>query len=114
MKAYCKPNALGTADMSKTRTPSRLGETHDDPVRTFLILRAWAWQRCATVPFISEAEFRARDLAVEAGRLEGDVRSLRAEDKLLGHPAASKEFASWVPEMADRLRARPSLPEVAA
>ena len=58
--AFCKPNALGTTDMSKTRTPYHFGETHEDPVRIFPILREWAWHRCTSVPFISGKEFRAR------------------------------------------------------
>ena len=103
----CKPAALGTADMSKTRTPRHFGEMHEDPVRTFLILRAWAWQRCASRPFISGTEFRARDLAAEYSRLEREVRALRADDRLLGHAAASKEFRKWAPELADRLRSTP-------
>ena len=76
-------------------------------MRIFPILREWAWHRCTSVPFISGKEFRARDLAAEYSCLERDVRDLRAKDKLLGNPHASKEFSKWAPELAARLLAQP-------
>ena len=102
---FCNKSCFGRTDMSKTRTPLHFDESHKDPVRTHLLLRAWAWQRCSSSPFIQSEEYRQRDLLTEGARLEADVASLRAEDKLLGNADASYQFAEWVPQMAARLRA---------
>ena len=103
--AFCNEACFGRRDMSKTRTPRHFAESHDNPVRCHLLLRAWAWQRCFPAPFIQAEGFRQRDLLSEGARLEADVARLRAEDKLLGNAGASAQFAAWVPEMAARLRA---------
>ena len=103
--AFCNEACFGRRDMSKTRTPRHFAESHENPVRTHLLLRAWAWQRCFPAPFIQAEGFRQRDLLSEGARLEADVARLRAEDKLLGNAGASAQFAAWVPEMAARLRA---------
>ena len=92
-------------DMSKTRTPRHFAESHDNPVRCHLLLRAWAWQRCWPAQFIQGEGFRQRDLLTEEARLEADVASLGAADKLLGNAAASAQFEKYVPAMAARLRA---------
>ena len=102
---FCNESCFGCTNMSKTRTPHHFAESHDNPVRTHLLLRAWAWQRCMDAQFILEEEFRYRDLRSEGARLEADVASLRAGDKLLGNALASKQFEEWVPEMAARLKA---------
>ena len=98
--------AFGSKDKSKTKTPHHFGENHDNPTRTHLLLRAWAFQRCSSMPFILAEGFRKRDFRSEEARLERDVANLHAKDKLLGHPAASRMFAEWVPAMAARLQAR--------
>jgi hypothetical protein len=96
---------FGDEDKSKTRSPHNFGETHDNPVRTFLVLRAWALQRCFPAPFIQSEGFRQRDLLSEEDRLEQAVARLGAKDKLLGEDKASQQFAEWLPVMAARLRA---------
>ena len=95
-REFCNDACFGRVNMSKTRAPHHFAETHDNPVRTHLLLRAWALQRCMDTQFILEEEFRYRDLRSEGARLEADVASLRAEDKLLGNAGASAQFAAWL------------------
>jgi len=102
---FCNDACFGIKDKSKTRTPHKFGETHDDPVRCHLLLRAWAWQRCFRTPFIQAEGFRQRDFLTEEVHLREDVARLGAKDKLLGNAEASRLFAEWLPEMAARLRA---------
>ena len=69
--AFCNEACFGRRDMSKTRTPRHFAESHDNPVRCHLLLRAWAWQRCFPSPFRQGEGFRRRDLLSEGARLEG-------------------------------------------
>ena len=39
---YCTADALGEKNKSKAVTPSNYGETFEDPVRSILLVRAWA------------------------------------------------------------------------
>ena len=97
---------FGCSAMSKTRTPRHFGESHDNPVCTFLLLRAWALQRCSSMPFVRAEGVRQRDFGSEEDNLERDVASLHARGNLLGHADASRQFAEWLLAMAARLQAR--------
>ena len=101
---YCKADALGEKNMSKRVTPSKYGETFEDPVRSILLVRAWALDRCQSLPWVSKVPWRAREFAIEAGRLMRDVAALDAADHLLGDRDASEVFSGWLPEMAASLR----------
>ena len=101
---YCTEDALGIRDKSKAVTPSNYDETFEDPVRSILLLRAWALSRCKSRPWVSEVPWRAREFAIETGRLEHDVAKLGAKDQLLGDRNASKLFSNWLPETAASLR----------
>ena len=96
---------FGNSDKSKTRTPRHFGESHDNPVRTMLLLRVWAFQRCSSTPFVQSEGVRQRDFRSEEARLEREVANLHAKDKLLGDESASAQFVAWLPAMAARLRA---------
>ena len=101
---YCTADALGEKDKSKAVTPSHYGETFEDPVRSILLVRAWALYRCQSLPWVSKVPWRAREFAIEAGRLMRDVAALGAEDHLLGNRNASKIFSGCLPEVAASLR----------
>ena len=96
---------FGNSDKSKTRTPRHFGESHDNPVRTMLHLRAWAFQRCFSTSFVQKEGSRRRDFGSDEARLEREVANLHAKDKLLGDESASDQFAAGLPAMAARLRA---------
>ena len=90
--------------MSKTRTLAHFDEDHNEPIRTHLVLRAWALQRCNDAPFIQKEEYRQRDMLSELNSIMEDVKRLRAPDKLLGNKLASKQFAEFLPDAAATLR----------
>ena len=73
-------------------------------MRTLLLVRAWAVQRCQSSPWASESPWRAREFAVETARLMRDVAALKEEDGLLGDNEASKLFVKWLPDAAASLR----------
>ena len=101
---YCKADALGEKNMAKRVTPSKYGETFEDPVRSILLVRAWALDRCQSLPWVSKVPWRAREFAIEAGRLMRDVAALDAADHLVGNRDVSKCLSGRLPEMAASLR----------
>ena len=111
MKIYDKwlvapPKGIGRLPtMTKTITPSTLGESRDKPTRSMLCLRAWMLFRVNAFPgWVSSLAHRERLFIEEADRLYKDVCNLQPQaDGLLGNTYASKLFKEWVPDLADKL-----------
>ena len=100
------PNGIGRLPaMTKTITPSTLGESRDMPTRSMLCLRAWMLFRVNAFPgWVSSLAHRERLFIEEADRLYVDVCHLQPQaDGLLGNTYASKLFKEWVPDLADKL-----------
>jgi len=70
---------LGAKGLSKTLTPAHYGETWDNPVRSLLLLRAWAVWRVQQGGWASARECRQRELDRERVRLEADLRAAVGE-----------------------------------
>ena len=111
MKIYEKwlsapPKGIGRSPtMTKTITPSTLGETRDKPTRSMLCLRAWMLFRVNGAPgWVSSVAHRERLFLEEADCLYADVCHLQPQaDGLLGNKEASNFFKEWVPDLAARL-----------
>ena len=100
------PNGIGRLPaMTKTITPSTLGESRDMPTRSMLCLRAWMLFRVNAFPgWVSSLVHRKRLFLEESDRLYKDACNLQPQaDGLLGHKYASKLFKEWVPDLADKL-----------
>ena len=100
------PEGLGTKPtMTKTITPSTLGEPRDSPQRTMICLRAWMLWRVRAVPGWLEANACRQRLFMEATEeLYAEAARIRPQaDGLLGHPLASKLFREFVPDLVVRL-----------
>jgi hypothetical protein len=102
---YKKPLG-GVAPMSKQVTPRDFGETRDDPVRSLLVLRAWALWRARKDGWGDGRGCRTRHMVDHEAELERDVRALKNKCRLLGHPAANAAFEEVVPAIAARLQAK--------
>ncbi len=91
--------------MTKTITPSTVGETRKDPTRTLLLLKAWMLYRARGVPgWVEGSGSRQRLFAMEEEQLCDGIRRLRPqEDGLLGNPVASKLLREWTPDVVSAL-----------
>ena len=68
---------MGTDWMSKTLTPHHYGETFEAPVRTKLLLCAWAIWRAKLQGWSRDKPARLREVASHITSLERDVRTLQ-------------------------------------
>ena len=90
--------------MSNNRTPAHFDEDHNEPIRTRMVLRAWAFQRCNDAPFIQKEEYRQRDMLSELNSIMEDVKRLHPPDGLLGNKLASRQFVGFLPLAAETLK----------
>ena len=97
------PDGMGVESPSKQLTPRHYGESCADPVRSLLLMRAWALWRARQGGWAFAQRGRARHFREQEGLLEQDVKAL--DCRLLGNPKANSLFKAWVPEMAERLLA---------
>ena len=105
------PHGIGRLPtMTKTITPSTLGESRDKPTRSMLCLRAWMLFRVNAFPgWVSSDAHRERLFIEEADRLYADVCHLQPQaDGLLGNKDASKMFQEFVPDLAAKLLTKPA------
>ena len=101
------PQGLGRSPaMSKTITPSRAGETQENPVRTKLCLRAWMIWRARAIPgWVEGSACQERLFLDEAKRLLSDIKKLQPQaDGLLGNSWASSLLNQWVPDLVAVLK----------
>ena len=98
------PVGIGRSQgMSKTCTPSTVGEERATPVRSLLYLKAWMLWRARIHPGWIQSDgdgSRQRLFTEEADLLLAEVTRLQPqEDGLLGNVFASKWMREWVPDI---------------
>ena len=100
------PLGLGTKPTcSKTVTPTHYGETRENPVRSWMLLRVWMIWRATREGWAARAPGCCRLFADEAARLERDIQRLQPQtDGVLGHKDATRKLEAWVPDIVARLR----------
>ena len=91
--------------MSKQVTPRDFGETRGDPVRSLLVLRAWAVWRARQDDWAGSKRCRKNHIGEQEAMLERDVRALGATCRLLGDPATNAALREVAPQTVTRLRA---------
>ena len=94
------PVGIGRSpQMSKTITPSTVGETRADPVRSLLVLKAWMLGRARIHPgWIESNGARQRLFAEEADLVLAQVKRLQPQaDGLLGDAWACLLYTSPSP-----------------
>ena len=98
---------LGVSNMSNTLTSWHFGETHLNPVRTMLLLRAWGIQRATRDGWCFELEGRMREQQKQISDLEADIRVAGGRDRptnsLFGQRVAHKWLLVWVPDVVLRV-----------
>ena len=87
--------------MTKTMTPSTIGELREDPVRSTILLKAWMiWRAERADGWMDHCESRRRIFTEEAHRLCVDIKNLQPQaDGLLGNAHATQLLKDWVPEV---------------
>ena len=90
---------MGRDFMTKTMTPHHYGESFERPVRTLLLLRAWAIWRAKLMGWSARAPGRLREVAMQSSSLEADVRALQgtAGRPLLHNKEAEVQLRKWAP-----------------
>ena len=98
------PAGMGTANVSRQVTCRHFAEGADDPVRSVLLLRAWALWRAAQGGWAFSQRGRARHFQEQEVLLERDIKALDAPCRLLGDKKANTLLRTWVPQLVVRLR----------
>ena len=98
--------AATTVWMSKQVHPHHFGERRDAPVRSLLVLRAWAVWRARQNGWAGAVSFRKQSIDEEEMLLFRDVAASDEPCRLLGDPNANSAFDEVACGLAARLRAR--------
>jgi hypothetical protein len=103
-KSFCTDEHMGRTEMSKALSPHHYGETVANPVKTRLLLQAWAFYRARLKAGWAEARpGRGRHLASMVVLLKTAVRAADTRQRprvpLLEHTAAHKWLEKWVPDL---------------
>ena len=93
---------MGTRPMSKLVRPSDNAETRENPVRSLLLLRAWAVWRAQLHGWADHCDRRKKYVADLADRLQRDIATLGAPCGLLGN-LANAVLREVAPEIVERL-----------
>ena len=101
------PDGMGLKSLTHRITPRHLGESVDDPVRTLLVLRAWALWRASGVGFVQLQRGRARHFQDQLARLELDIVALGCPNQLLGNAKANSLLRGLLPGLVDKLQLQP-------
>ena len=96
---------MGASLMSRRVTPRDFGDTMEDPVRSLLVLRAWALWRARKDGWADARACRARHFAEQETLLLRDVQKLGAPCRLLGHAKANAVLREIAPDLVVRMRA---------
>jgi hypothetical protein len=94
---------MGPRPMSKLVRPSDYAETRENPVRSLLLLRAWAVWRAQLHGWADHCGRRKKYVADLADRLQRDIATLGAPCRLLGNLAANAVLREVAPEIVERL-----------
>ena len=97
---------MGKSHMSKQVTPRDYGEDRNNPVRSLLLLRAWALWRARKDGWADARSCRAKRFNEQEAFLERGARALNAPCRLLGNTAANKHLRDISPDLVARLRPR--------
>jgi hypothetical protein len=91
--------------MTKTITPTLIGESREHPTRSLLLLKAWMLWRARGAPgWVEGSASRQRLFREEEDQLYLEIKSLQPQkDGLLGNPSASKQLREWAPHVVTRL-----------
>ena len=100
------PQGLGMASISKRIHPTEFGETRDAPVRSVLVLRAWAVWRARQNGWADATSRHKVHIDEQEALIERDVRVLEEPCHLLGNVEANKALLECAPDMVARLLAR--------
>jgi len=99
---------MGVYNMTKTLSPHTLGEQLANPVRTKLVLRAWAIWRARQGGWVQQAEYRLREQHSQVLELTRDLRAAQVAPGSLGHDKADAKLREWVPDILTALRGEAS------
>ena len=99
------PEGMGNYNISKQLTPRHYGEQCDDPVRSLLLMRAWALWRARQGAWAIAQRGRERHFRDQEILLEQDIRALHSKRRLLGDRKANSLLMAWTPDIVERLRA---------
>ncbi len=93
--------------MSKTLTPSTIGETREDPTCSTMLLKAWMlWRVRQTPGWIESTSSRKRLFTEEADLIFVEIKRIQPKpDGLLGNPVASRMLHDWVPDIVAKVKA---------
>ena len=94
---------MGPRPMSKLVRPSDYAETRGNPIRSLLLLRAWAVWRAQLHGWADHCGRRKKYVADLADRLQRDIATLGAPCRLLGNLAANAVLREVAPEIVERL-----------
>ena len=99
------PGGMGTTNVSKQLTPRHYGEQCDDPVRSLLLMRAWALWRARQGGWANAQRGRARHFRDQEILLEQDIKALHSKCRMLGDRKANSLLVAWTPDIVARLTA---------
>ena len=82
------PIIWGHHAMSKALVPRHVGDTRVDPIRTYMLLKAWALWRANLDGWARARRNRKLQLSHDERVLEEEVRKVGATNPLIDHPKA--------------------------
>ena len=100
MPRWRKACFLGTSNMSKTVVPSHFGDERINPVRSYMVLRAWMIWRATENKFSSERSSSRVVFAKEIEKLRASILlASSAAAPTTGDDNADKLIRQWVPQV---------------
>ena len=91
--------------MSRTLNPLKFGDARGNPVRTYILLKAWMFTRAEQSGWRNKRLGRARQFDADGCQVVDSIRALGAPDGLLGHDGASAKLRELNPKLAERVAA---------
>ena len=95
---WCTAEDLGVSDKSKTVVPDHFGDVRENPVRAFIVLRAWMLFKARHNDFCNKRAYRRRLFAEDLKSLKSDVEALSSVKRpTTGNDNADAFIRWWVP-----------------
>ena len=95
---WCTAEDLGVSDKSKTVVPDHFGDVRENPVRAFIVLRAWMLFKARHNDFCNKRAYRRRLFAEELKSLKSDVENLSSVKRpTTGNDKDDALIRLWVP-----------------
>lgn len=95
--SFALPGRLGGTELSKSLMPQQVGDSRDSPIRTYIVLKAWALWRTSQGTWLSERRARQRQYEHDCAGLMQEIRNLGYGAAMLGHPHANDLLLTWLP-----------------